>query len=158
MLHLAQVEKERTLGQIALRLLACQQPDNTWAILVEKNVFLTTDTILNSSFNHTFNEGVLVLVEITDRQEILSIQEATNWVLKLVEQYLTKGITLDFLQQECEKAEQCRQILTLQSQELSRRAIEIEARREQIQTLEEKLHREKQLLEMMAAKLKAQPN
>ena len=99
-----------------------------------------------------------MLVEITDRQEILSIQEATNWVLKLVEQYLTKGITLDFLQQECEKAEQCRQILTLQSQELSRRAIEIEARREQIQTLEEKLHREKQLLEMMAAKLKAQPN
>jgi hypothetical protein len=45
----------------------------------------------------------------------------------------------------------------LQSQELSRRLIEVEARREQIQNLEAKLQQEKQLLESSIAQLKKGP-
>jgi hypothetical protein len=45
----------------------------------------------------------------------------------------------------------------LQSQELSRRLIEVEARREQIQTLETKLQQEKELLESAIAQLNIPP-
>lgn len=81
------------------------------------------------------------------------MRSATNWVLELVYRYLTTGITPDFLQLEAEKAEEWRQSLTLQSQALSRRLIEVEARREQIQNLEAKFQQEKQLLESTIAQL-----
>jgi len=158
MLYLAQVKKKETLWPISLRLLAYHKPDDTWAVITDKNAAFSGEAILEASFVNTFSDGVLVLVDIGDNHEILSIQDATNWVLNFVQQYLTKDITPNFLEEEAEKAEQWRQTLTLQSQELSRRAIEIEARREQIQTLEEKLQREKHLLEIMAAKLKKQSN
>ena len=161
MLYLAQVQKEGLLGQTALRLLAYQISENAWAVIAEENTALNAEAMLQFAHDspaNAFSEGVLVLAEIAATREILSIESATNWVLYLLQQYLTKNMTLDFLQQEVEKAEKWRQSLTLQSQALSRRAIEIEARREQIQTLEEKLQREKQLLEMMAAKLKSQPH
>jgi hypothetical protein len=45
------------------------------------------------------------------------------------------------LQQEVERAEEWRQSLTLQNQDLARRTLELEARREQIQALEESLKR-----------------
>lgn len=166
MLYLAQVNKEGILGQIALRLLAYQKPDKTWAVISEENANLDSGKVLSFPDNNTYEsathllscEGVLVLVELTDSHEIFSIQDATPWVLNLVQQYLTKSITPDFLQQEATIAEEWRQFLTLQSQELSRRSLEIEARREQIQALEERLQREKNLLEMMAAKLKSNPH
>jgi len=47
------------------------------------------------------------------------------------------------LQQEVERAEQWRQSLTIQNQDLARRSLELEARREQIQALEESLKRER---------------
>jgi uncharacterized protein (DUF3084 family) len=75
-------------------------------------------------------------------------------VLDLVQQYLSVGVTPTFLQEEAERTEQWRQDLTLQSQDLTRRHLEMEARREQIQTLEEDLKREKQQLEALAAQLK----
>jgi len=65
-------------------------------------------------------------------------------VLKLVQTYLTSGMTVEFLQQEAERAEKWRQNLTLQNQELARRSLELEARREQIQALEESLKRDKE--------------
>jgi hypothetical protein len=79
---------------------------------------------------------------------------AVNWVLELVEKYLTTGITPEFLQQEAQTAEKWRQSLTLERQALSRRSIEVEARREQIQNLEAKLQQEKQVLENAIAQLK----
>lgn len=67
-------------------------------------------------------------------------------MLDLIGTYLTTGITPDFLRQEAERAEQWRQSLTLQNQDLARRTLELEARREQIQALEESLKREKNLV------------
>jgi hypothetical protein len=141
MLYLAQVQNQEVLDDRALELLACQNADDTWAILAEKKVLtLPTDcgNQLNNFPTNVLNEGVLVLADIGENGEVLNMRSATNWVLELVDRYLTTGITPDFLQLEAEKAEEWRQSLTLQSQALSRRLIEVEARREQIQNLEAK--------------------
>ncbi|NQE33906.1 hypothetical protein [Microcoleus asticus] len=160
MLYLAQVQNQENLGEISLQLLACQNSDDTWAILSEES-FLTLQkdfdrNQINSATN-VLNQGILVLANVDENSQVLHIQAATNWVLQLVDKYLTTGFTPDFLQQEAQKAEDWRQSLTLQSQELSRRLIEVEARREQIQNLEAKLQQEKQLLESSIDQLKNSP-
>ena len=63
--------------------------------------------------------------------------------MELIQNYLTTGISPEFLRQEAERAEDWRQNLTLQNQDLARRTLELEARREQIQALEEALKRDK---------------
>ena len=146
MLHLAQVQKNESVGGVELRLLARQQSENSWTVISPEDIPLPN--------SHPLNEGLLVLVELSENQEVLSIQHANDWVLDLVEQYLSAGVTPTFLQEEAERTEQWRQDLTLQSQDLTRRHLEMEARREQIQTLEEDLKREKQQLETLAAQLK----
>jgi hypothetical protein len=157
MLYLAQVQNQKNLGYLTLKLLACQNADDTWAILADASVLtLPTDFAKNptNSATNILNEGVLVLVNIGENREVVDVRSATNWVLELVEKYLTTGITPEFLQQEAQKAEEWRQSLTLESQALSRRFIEVEARREQIQNLEAKLQQEKQVLENAIAQLK----
>jgi hypothetical protein len=134
MLHLAQVQNNENGGGVELRLLARKHSENSWAVINPESVSYT-----NGSF---LQEGVLVLVELSDKREVLSIQNAKDWVLDLVQQYLTVGVSPSFLKQEAERAEQWRQKLTLDSQDLTRRHLEMEARREQIQTLEEDLKRQ----------------
>ncbi|MFM9268437.1 hypothetical protein [Tychonema sp. BBK16] len=144
MLYLAQVQNQEFFGEPILQLLACQNADDTWAVLAEPSVLtLSRDCVqnLNDSVVNSLNEGVLVLIDIGKNDEVFNMREAKNWVLELLEKYLTTPITLDFLQEEAEKAEKWRQSLTLQSQELSRRLIEVEARRAQIQTLETKIQK-----------------
>lgn len=147
MLYLAQVTKKGLLGKTTLRLLARRKPDETWAPISGEE--------LVEMENNVYNEGILVLAEVGAGRQVLHIKEAKDWVLGLVRQYLGKGITPEFLEKEVERAEQWRQSLTLQSQDLARRTVELETRREQIQALEEKLRREKRLLQSMAAQLKA---
>ena len=156
MIYLAQVQNQKILGELALQLLAGQNADDTWTILSEKRVLTLPDLVQNPTnfATNVLNEGVLVLVNIGENREVLDVRSAANWVLELVEKYLTTGITPEFLQQEAQKAEEWRQSLTLESQALSRRFIEVEARREQIQNLEAKLEQEKQVLENAIAQLK----
>jgi small-conductance mechanosensitive channel len=147
MLHLAQVQNNQSVGGVELRLLASQQSENSWTVIDPESV------LLNNA--NSLQEGLLVLVDLSDNKEVLRIQHAKDWVLDLVQKYLTGGTTSTFLQEEAERAEQWRQELTLQSQDLTRRNLEMEARREQIQSLEEDLKPEKHHLEVMAAQLKA---
>ncbi len=135
MLYLAQVHKGLS-SQLDLRLLAHQQAEYRWEINTEEKIICVAEEL-------AFTEGTLVLVELSPKNEILSIQDATNWVLDLVKTYLTSGVTPAFLKAESERSEQWRQTLTLQNQELSRRSLEVEARREQIQALEESFKRDK---------------
>ncbi|WP_293153154.1 MULTISPECIES: hypothetical protein [unclassified Microcoleus] len=153
MLYLAQIQKKEISDEISLQLLACQNSDETWAMVFQETVL----TLPPDCDRNVVNEGMLVLADIGENSKILHIQTATNWVLELVQKYLTTGFTPDFLQEEAQKAEGWRQSLTLQSQELSRRFIEVEARREQIQNLEAKLQQEKELLESTIAQLKNSP-
>jgi small-conductance mechanosensitive channel len=147
MLHLAQVQNNESVGGVELQLLACQQIENSWTVLNPETVLFTN--------TNSLQEGLLVLVELSDNKEVLSIQHAKDWVLDLVQKYLTGGMTTTtFLEEEASRAEKWRQELTLQSQDLTRRNLEMEARREQIQTLEEDLEPQRQRLEEMAAQLK----
>ena len=65
---------------------------------------------------------------------------ATDWLLDVVKQHFAKGmITPDFVRKEQAKIETWRQEITSQSQDLTRRQLEIETRREQLEELEKKL-------------------
>lgn len=136
MLYLAQVHKNEFLAQPQLRLLARQEAENTWAMIPEEAFILLGK-------GNSMTEKLLVLVELSSTGDIERLEDATHWVLDIVQNYLTSGITPEFLQQEAERSEQWRQNLTLQNQDLARRTLELEARREQIQALEESLKREK---------------
>ncbi|WP_017654209.1 hypothetical protein [Fortiea contorta] len=136
MLYLAQVHKNEFLDQHQLRLLARQEAENLWIMIPEEAFILLGK-------GNTMSEKLLLLVELSPTGDIERLEDATNWVLYLVQTYLANGITPDFLQQEAERAEHWRQSLTLQNQDLARRTIELEARREQIQALEESIKRDK---------------
>ncbi|AFY31466.1 hypothetical protein [Calothrix sp. PCC 7507] len=136
MLYLAQVHKNEFLEQHQLRLLARREAENLWAIIPEEAFILLGK-------GKPMSEKLLLLVELSPTGEIEKLEDATNWVLYLVQTYLSSGITPDFLQQETERAEHWRQSLTLQNQDLARRSLELEARREQIQALEESIKRDK---------------
>jgi hypothetical protein len=140
MLYLAQVHKTGFSSQAGLRLLAVQTSETVWDLITD------TEGILAAEVND-YGKDLLVLVELSSTRQVLSIRDATAWVLEFVQKFLAMGITPDFLQQETIRAEQWRQSLTLQSQELDRRALELEARREQIQALEEELKQKKQQLD-----------
>lgn len=144
MLYLAQVQKQGLLGKLGLRLLARQESEYTWTLIVETSVIPEVEASVGNATLLPLSEGLLVLVELSPTGEIENLQNATDWVLELVKTYLSNGITPTFLQQETERAEQWRQTLSLQSQELARRALEVEARREQIQALEESLRRDQE--------------
>ncbi|XWK88255.1 MAG: hypothetical protein U7127_29415 [Phormidium sp.] len=137
MLHFAQVQKEAIKDQTKLRLLARQESEYTWALIEEAEVIPIPDAEKDE-----WSNGLLVLVELSPTRQVLSIKDATDWVLDLVKNYLTSEITIDFLQQERERVEEGLQTLTLEKLDLSRRLLEVEARREEIQELEAKLQQQ----------------
>lgn len=143
MLYLAQVQAQGLLGKLGLRLLARQEAEYNW-VLVTETAIPDIESILDDRVPLPLSDGLLVLVEIASDGQIYNLQNAADWVLKLVRTYLNNGVTPQFLQQEAERAEQWRQSLTLQAQELARRSLEVEARREQIQALEESLIRDQE--------------
>lgn len=137
MLYLAQVQKQKLSGQVELLLLAHQQSTYKWEVDEQQKIVSVPE-------DFAFQEGVLVLLELSPQGEMQSLQDATSWVLELVKTYLTSGVTPAFLKAETERSEQWRQSLTLQNQDLARRSLEVEARREQIQALEESFKRDKE--------------
>ncbi|MTJ53873.1 hypothetical protein FJR38_15075 [Anabaena sp. UHCC 0253] len=144
MLYLAQIHKDNFLDQYQLRLLVRQESEHLWIIIADSDrVTLSIETAILLEKENIMSNNLLVLVELSATGEIEKITDATNWVLHLVQIYLANGITPDFLKQEAEKVENWQQNLTLQNQDLARRSLELEARREQIEALEESLKRER---------------
>ncbi|OWY67172.1 hypothetical protein B7486_32965 [cyanobacterium TDX16] len=145
MFYLAQIIKYGISGKLGLKLLASQEAEHTWVLVSDRSAILDVETTIGDRCPFTLAEGLLVLAELSpDCCQVYSLQNAADWVMELVQTYLTSGITPLFLQQEMERAEKWRQTLTLQTQELSRRALEVEARREQIQALETNVRREQE--------------
>ncbi|MDJ0713646.1 MAG: hypothetical protein QNJ54_05445 [Prochloraceae cyanobacterium] len=144
MLYLAQVKKNIISGDIELELLARQKSEHIWKVSESKFIPLNQEKSLN--------EGLLVLAELDDNAQIIKIKEAKKWILSLVTEYLSNNsITPEFVQKEQERVEKWRQEIALTSQDLTRRSLEIETHREQLQELEENLMREK---EKLASKIK----
>ena len=136
MLYLAQVNKDKLLEKPQLRLLARQESENLWVVIPEETfILLGKET--------TMSDNLLVLVQLSHTGDIESLEDASNWVIHLVQSFLSIGMTPNQLQKEAERAESWRQSLTLQNQDLARRSLELEARREQIQALEESLKRDR---------------
>jgi hypothetical protein len=135
MLYLGQVSQDPTGHSLLITLLAHQRSDYLWSAIADG------DRLLAPAISQ--GPGCLVLVELGADRQILDVKDATGWVLSLIQDFLGSGTTPDFLRQETERAEQWRQHLTLQSQDLGRRTLELEARMGQIQELEERLQQEK---------------
>ena len=132
MLHLAQVKKNPNSGEMELLLLARQSTQNVWEII--------SDEIIPCKILMGFADGALVLVKLGNNQEILELEQAKDWVMGLVETYLTHGaITPEWVEKEQEKVEQWRQEITAKSLDLTRRQLELETQKEHLQELEGKL-------------------
>jgi hypothetical protein len=144
MLYLAQVHKNDFLDQYQLRLLARQESENFWLTIADSDsVALAIETLILLGKANAISNNLLVLVELSPTGAIQRFEDATPWVINLVQTYLSTGITPEFLKQEAEKVESWQQNLTLQNQDLARRSLELEARREQIEALEESIKRER---------------
>lgn len=144
MLHLAQVHQPAPSEPPELKLLAAQADGAAWTVL-------TGEVLLPPDHAAKVKPAQLVLADLTPEREVIQLQDAKDWVLEIL-QNLHEPMPV-MLQEEVERAEQWRQSLTLQSQELDRRALEMEARREQIQELEENLKQERRDLEIQREQL-----
>ncbi len=137
MLHLAQVKKNPSSGEMELLLLARQTSDALWDIMSSEVIPLKLPV--------PCGDGVLVLVKLDSEQKIIEIEEAKDWVMELVETYLTNGvITPEWVEKEQEKVEQWRQEITVKSLDLTRRQLELETQKEQLQELENQLKQKKE--------------
>ncbi|ACB53605.1 unknown [Crocosphaera subtropica ATCC 51142] len=133
MLHLAQVKKNPDSGEMELLLLARQTSPDLWDTIANK--------VISCTIPRGFGDGVLVLVKLGNDHEIVEVKEAKDWIMGLVKTYLTDGaITPEWVQKEQAKVEQWRQEITAKSLDLTRRQLELETQKEQLQELEEKLN------------------
>ncbi|MFZ9736942.1 MAG: hypothetical protein ACO3EZ_02930 [Prochlorotrichaceae cyanobacterium] len=119
MLYLARVYSYPGEPGVRLHLLAQKQSEFLWDVL-------DTEETLNLSAIPP-ELGSLVLVEVNNRL-VIRLEDATHWVTELIGQYLSQGISPEFLEKEGERAEKSRQEITLQLQDLERRQLELEAR------------------------------
>lgn len=119
MLYLARVYIRPDQPGVKLSLLAQQRSKFLWEVL-ETEEILTLSAISPEL-------GSLVLVEVNNKL-VVRLEDATHWVVDMIDKYLTQGVSPGFLQEEAERAERCRQEITLQIQELERRQLEMAAR------------------------------
>lgn len=153
MRHLAQVQQDEITEHAMLRLLAVQKTEYTWVVLPNPTEIVLDKTLADLGYA----PQSLVMVDVSDTQDIQHLEDALPWVLQMISEYLTKGLSPTSLQEEAERAEQWRQSLTLRDQELGRRTLELEARRDQIQELEKNLQENKDKLEGSSPQAKVIP-
>ena len=132
MQYLAKVHSNQLPSTTQLQLLARNSSENRWEVLVSQGVISTSKDV-------PFSEQMLLIAEIEGDDQVVSVVDATEWVLSLIKDYLSLGLTPKELESEIERAEQWRQSLTLQTQEVRRRTLETAARRDEIQNLEKRL-------------------
>jgi len=134
MLYLAQVTKNPYLNELELQLLVMETNEHLWQKTSETLYMENRETL------QKFNEGVLVLLEVDENKQILQIDNAKNWILDIVTEFLSEPrLTPEFIQQEEERIEEGRQEITSKNLDLTRRQLELETQREQIQAVESSL-------------------
>jgi hypothetical protein len=95
MLYLAQVTKNPYLNELELQLLVMKTDEHLWQ--------KTSGTLYmeNRETLQKFNEGILVLLEVDENKQILQIDNAKNWILDIIENFLSEPrLTPEFIQQE----------------------------------------------------------
>jgi chromosome segregation ATPase len=139
-LYLAEVHKKTGFmgGKTELKLLARQQSEQNWSTLPGEEV-------IPVEMASEYNSGVLVLVELDANQQVKKVQDATRHLVGILKNF--SRMREKFRTQE-EEIEGWKQSLIYQSQELTRREVDIEARSEELQQLETESHKiEEQLQE-----------
>lgn len=145
MLYLAEVHKKTGFmgAKTELKLLARQQSEQNWSTLPGEEV-------IPVEIASEYNSGVLVLAELDANQQVRKIQDATRHLVGILKNF--SRMRDKFRTQE-EEIEGWKQSLIYQSQELTRREVDIEARSEELQQLEVESHKiEEQLQEFEATR------
>jgi chromosome segregation ATPase len=132
-LYLAEVHKKTGFmgNKTELKLLARQQSEQNWAML-------PGEEMIPAEIANEYNSGVLVLVELDANQQVKKIQDATRHLVGILKNF--SRMREKFRTQE-EEIEGWKQSLIYQSQELTRREVDIEARAEELQQLEAESHK-----------------
>lgn len=140
MLHLAEVIKNKYTGELQFHLLAVEESKLQWTFCYNK--FIPVEREEN------FHEGLFLLLELDENEQIIRCQSAKDWILNLLKEYLMEGTAQNNINISEEEArlEKWRQELTSQAQDLTRIRLEVETRREELQQLEESLYGEKEKL------------
>lgn len=98
MQYLAQVISKDPQGTAKLQLLAAQKTDYVWVKLTEEAYIFSEDAV-------PFGEGALVVLQLVHSQKIQAIQDAKGWLLNILEDYLSVGISPKQMREEVERAE-----------------------------------------------------
>jgi chromosome segregation ATPase len=144
-LYLAEVKKQ-TKGFMSgakteLKLLACQHNDQTWSPIPGDEV-IACDELPQAG------EGALVIVNLSSNRQIQGKPEMAG--IELVRQLQKLSRLIEKTKDQQEEIEQWKHSLTIQSEELNRRQMEMEARLEQIDQMQEEfeeLERQRQEME-----------
>ena len=136
MLYLAEVQKQRSGfglggGKAELKLLACQRGEHNWSAV-------PVDDVIPVEEANKFNDGTLVLVELSASKQVQRIQEAARQLVSILQNF---SRLQDKFKDKEEEIEQWKASLTFSSQELNRREMEMQAREEQLAQMEEELER-----------------
>ncbi len=145
MLYLAEVHKKTGFmgAKTELKLLARQQSEQNWSTL-------PGEEMIPVEIANEYNSGVLVLVELDANQQVKKVQDATRHLVGILKNF--SRMRDKFRTQE-EEIEGWKQSLIYQSQELTRREVDIEARSEELQQLEAESNKiEEQLQEFEATR------
>jgi hypothetical protein len=147
MLYLAQVKINSDSGASEFQLIARQQSEHIWEIC---NAHLPLGDKSQAMLNAcNLCEGLLLLVELDEDRQAIAIENAKDWVVNLIIEHLSKtSISPEFVRQEQQRIEQWRQEIAAQSLDLTRRYLEIETQREQIEELEASLKLEREQIEL----------
>lgn len=148
MLYLAEVHKKTGFmgAKTELKLLAQKQSEHNWSPI-------SGEELLQADAANDYNAGVLVLVEMDGNQQLKSIQDATRQLVGILKSF--SRMREKFKTQE-EEIEGWKQSLIYQSQELTRREVDMEARAEEIQEWEaesQKIEQQRQEFEATRAQI-----
>ena len=130
-----------------LKLLAYQRNDRSWSV-VSGNEFIETDDTGN------LGDGALIIVDIANRQVQGKIETASKELIVILQGF---SRLLDKTKSQEDEIEGWKESLTIQSEELSRREIEMENRLEQLEQMEAEAQKfEEQRQEIAAARQEAE--
>jgi chromosome segregation ATPase len=135
-LYLAEVQKQRSGfglggGKAELKLLACQRGEHNWSAVPGDDAIPVEEA-------NKFNDGTLVLVELSASKQVQRIQEAARQLVSILQNF---SRLQDKSKDKEEEIEQWKASLTFSSQELNRREMEMQAREEQLAQMVDELER-----------------
>jgi chromosome segregation ATPase len=147
-LYLAEVHKKTGFMGVKteLKLLARQQSEQNWSTL-------PGEEMIPIEIANEYNAGVLVLVDLDNNQQVKKVQDANRHLVGILKNF--SRMREKFRTQE-EEIEGWKQSLIYQSQELTRREVDIEVRSEELQQLEsesQKIESQRQEFEATRAQI-----